>query len=65
VIVALNLNTSAIQQGFSLTTGSTTSFAVYSTSQTRNCEEGMDIVATNGSFVVTLEPSSISTFISR
>ena len=65
VIVALNLSPSALQQGFSLTTGSTASFAVYSTSQTRNCEEGMDIVATNGSFVATLEPSSITTFISR
>ncbi len=65
VIVALNTGTSAVQQAFSLTSGSMTSFSPYTTSQTRNCEKGTDISVTNGSFTATLEPSSVVTFVSN
>ena len=65
VIVALNISTSALQQAFSVTNGSMTSFAMYTTSQTKNCVEGVDIPVTNGSFAVSLDPSSITTFVSK
>jgi glucuronoarabinoxylan endo-1,4-beta-xylanase len=65
VIVAFNMSTSAIQQAFSVTNGKMTSFASYTTSQTKNCAEGVDIPVANGSFAVSLDPSSITTFVSK
>ncbi len=65
VIVALNLNNAAIQQGISIANGSATSFASYSTSTAKNCMEGADVPVTNGSCVISLDPSSITTFVSE
>ena len=65
VIVALNMGTSAMQQAFSLSGASVTSFASYTTSKTKNCAEGIDTPATNGNFVAILDPSSITTFVSK
>ncbi len=65
VIVALNTGASPLQQAFSLTGGSMTSFTPYTTSQTKNCEQGSPIPAMGGSFVATLDPSSITTFVSN
>ncbi len=65
VIIALNTNASATQQGFAVSNGSMTSFAAYTTSQTKNCVQGIDIPATNGRFAVSLDPSSITTFVSK
>jgi glucuronoarabinoxylan endo-1,4-beta-xylanase len=65
VIVALNTGTSPLQQIFSMTGGSMTAFTSYTTSQTKNCAEGGDIAVVNGAFTATLEPSSITTFVSK
>jgi glucuronoarabinoxylan endo-1,4-beta-xylanase len=65
VIVVLNTNTSATQQGFAVPNGSMTSFISYTTSQTKNCVQGIDIPVTNGRFAVGLDPSSIMTFVSN
>jgi glucuronoarabinoxylan endo-1,4-beta-xylanase len=65
VIVALNASTSSVQQAFSVTNGSMTSFSPYTTSKSKNCEKGTDIVVVKGSFAVTLDPSSITTFVSK
>jgi glucuronoarabinoxylan endo-1,4-beta-xylanase len=65
VIVVLNTSASATQQGFAVASGSMTSFASYTTSQTKNCVQGIDIPATNGRFAVSLDPSSITTFVSK
>jgi glucuronoarabinoxylan endo-1,4-beta-xylanase len=65
VIVALNTGTGPVQQGISLINGSMTAVVPYTTSQSKNCLAGNDIAVTNGSFVVTLDPSSITTFVSK
>ncbi len=65
VIVVLNTNASATQQGFAVANGGMTSFATYTTSQTKNCVQGSDIPVTNGRFAVSLDPSSITTFVSK
>jgi glucuronoarabinoxylan endo-1,4-beta-xylanase len=65
VIVALNTGASAVQQGFTVANGSMTSFASYITSQTKNCAQGADIPVANGRVAVTLDPSSITTFVSK
>jgi glucuronoarabinoxylan endo-1,4-beta-xylanase len=65
VIVALNTGASPLQQAFSLTGGSITSVTSYTTSQTKNCEQGSTIPVTGGGFVATLDPSSITTFVSN
>jgi glucuronoarabinoxylan endo-1,4-beta-xylanase len=65
VIVALNAGTSSIQQAFTVTNGSMTAFSPYTTSKSKNCEKGTDIAVTKGSFVVTLDASSITTFVSN
>jgi O-glycosyl hydrolase len=48
-----------------MSNGSMASFAAYTTSQTKNCAQGIDIPVANGRFAVTLDPSSITTFISK
>jgi glucuronoarabinoxylan endo-1,4-beta-xylanase len=65
VIVALNTNTSPIQQGFEVSNGSMTSFAKYTTSQSKNCVQGPDVPAADGRVAATLEASSITTFVSK
>jgi glucuronoarabinoxylan endo-1,4-beta-xylanase len=65
VIVALNVSTSPIQQAFSITNGSMASFTSYTTSRAKNCVQGNALPATNGSFTATLEPSSVTTFVSN
>jgi glucuronoarabinoxylan endo-1,4-beta-xylanase len=65
VIVALNTGTAPLAQMFTLDGGSSASFVPYTTSQSKNCQEGSRIAVINGSFVTTLEPSSITTFISE
>ena len=65
VIVALNMSSSPIPQAFSVVNGDMSSFASYTTSQTKNCAKGADIPVTNGGFAVTLDASSITTFVSQ
>lgn len=65
VIVALNTGTTPVQQSFAVTNGAMTSVASYTTSRWKNCLRGSDPPVTNGSFTATLEPSSITTFVSH
>jgi glucuronoarabinoxylan endo-1,4-beta-xylanase len=65
VIVALNVGASAVQQAFSISNGSMTSFSLYTTSQSKNCARGNDLSAATGNFTATLDPSSITTFVSN
>jgi glucuronoarabinoxylan endo-1,4-beta-xylanase len=65
VVIVMNTAGSAIQQGFAMSGGSMASFAAYTTSQTKNCVQGIDIPVANGRFAVTLDPSSITTFVSK
>lgn len=66
VIVAINPGTTQADIVFRLNNGSiTTGFTPYTTSQTKNCEQGSEVNVTNGGFTYTLEPSSITTFVSN
>lgn len=65
VIVVLNTNSSPVYQTFSVQNGTMTTFTPYTTSTSKNCAQGNNVTATNGSFTVSLEPSSITTFVSN
>ena len=65
VIVAINTGSSPIQQGFVMTNGPAASFSSYTTSISKNCARGTDIPTIHGSFQATLDPSSITTFVSN
>ncbi len=64
-IVALNTASAPLQQTFSFTSGAITSFTPYTTSTSKNCAQGSSIGFSNGSFTATLDPSSITTFVSN
>jgi O-glycosyl hydrolase len=65
VIVATNSDTEPIVQIFNLQNSSANSFTPYTTTSVKNCELGNIISVQNGSFTVTLEPSSVITFVSN
>jgi glucuronoarabinoxylan endo-1,4-beta-xylanase len=65
VIVVLNTGFIALQQTFTIPKGGMISFAQYTTTQSKNCEKGADLSIAGGRFTVTLEPSSIMTFVSN
>ncbi len=65
VIIVLNTAGSAIQQGFAVTHGTMSAFSRYTTSVAKNCDRGTDIPAANGGFTATLDPSSVTTFVSQ
>ncbi len=65
VIVAINTNSSRVYQTFSVENGTFSAVTPYTSSSSKNCEQGKDITAVNGSFTVALEPSSITTFVSN
>jgi len=65
VIVAVNASASAVQQAFALPGAALTAFAAYTTSQTKNCAPGADVPVTSGGCAVSLDPSSITTFVSK
>ena len=65
VIIALNTGTSPVQQAFTVTHGSMSSFSPYTTSKSKNCEKGAGIPVANGRFIFTLDPSSITAFVSN
>ncbi len=65
IIVASNSDTEPIVQTFNLQNSSVNSFTPYTTTSVKNCVKGNIISVQNGSFTVTLEPSSIITFISN
>jgi glucuronoarabinoxylan endo-1,4-beta-xylanase len=65
VIVAINNNSSAISQTFIIQNGTAITFTPYVTSSTKNCTQGNNITASGGIFTVTLDASSITTFVSN
>jgi glucuronoarabinoxylan endo-1,4-beta-xylanase len=65
VIVAINFLPPSIEQTFLIHDGSVTSVTPYTTSIDKNCEQGNDITVVNGSFTVTLEEESVTTFVSK
>ena len=65
VIVALNTSSLPVQQAFSVRNGTVTSVSPYTTSQSKNCAQGSAISVVNDGFVATLDPSSITTFVSN
>ncbi len=65
VIVAVNTNSSAVEQAFTVTGEDMATFTPYTTSSSKNCEKGSNITAVNGTFTTTLEPSSVMTFVSN
>jgi glucuronoarabinoxylan endo-1,4-beta-xylanase len=66
VIVTVNNSTTQSEQVFRIQNGTTsTTFTPYTTSASKNCEQGDSFSATDGSYTFTLEPSSITTFVSN
>lgn len=64
VIVAINSSLSAIEQSFKFENGTVLKFDQYVTTQDKNCSKGDEIAVSNGTFTASLEPSSITTFVS-
>lgn len=65
VIVALNSTSFPVYQTFSVENGNMNTFTPYTTSKTKNVEQGNDISAKSGEFTYVLEPLSITTFVSK
>jgi len=63
VIVALNRNTSAKTQDFTIVSGSFGSAHKYTTSNTKKLADDGPVTVTNGSFTATLDPQSVTTFV--
>ncbi|MGD8779408.1 MAG: FlgD immunoglobulin-like domain containing protein [Ignavibacteria bacterium] len=65
VIVAVNSGTSEAEPVFRIQNGiMTITFTPYTTSESKNCEQGDKFDVTGDNFTYTLEPSSITTFVS-
>lgn len=65
VIVALNNGSSSVTQLFTMRDGTVSTFTPYVTSSTQNCAQGNGIAVSNGGFVATLDPSSVTTLVSN
>jgi glucuronoarabinoxylan endo-1,4-beta-xylanase len=65
VVVAINSGSTPAQCAFRLKKGARMTFTPYTTSETKNCEQGKVFDVTDGSFTVTIEASSITTFVSN
>jgi O-Glycosyl hydrolase len=67
VIVAVNPSSSSTMQTFNIPrlTGGSAVFTPYVTSATKNCNQGIDITASNDSLTATLDGSSITTFVAN
>ena len=66
VIVAINTGTTEAEIVFKLQNGTNMmTFTPYTTSASKNCEQGSAFNATNGNFNYIQEPSSITTFVSN
>ena len=66
VIVAINSGDTQAEPVFRIQNGTgTITFTPYTTSEFKNCEKGDDFVVTGDNFTLTLEPSSITTFVSN
>jgi glucuronoarabinoxylan endo-1,4-beta-xylanase len=65
VVVAINTGSTPAQCAFRLNNGTRRTFTPYTTSVTKNCEQATAFDVTDGSFIFTMEPSSITTFVSN
>jgi glucuronoarabinoxylan endo-1,4-beta-xylanase len=66
VIVAVNSFSTQVETVFRIQNGiMTTTIIPYITSESKNCEQQSDISYKNGSFTYTLDPLSITTFVSN
>jgi glucuronoarabinoxylan endo-1,4-beta-xylanase len=66
VIVAVNSGSNQAETVFRIQNGgSITTFTPYTTTETKNCEQGNEFYTTGDNFTFTLEPSSITTFVSN
>jgi len=66
VIVAVNTSPDQKEHVFKIQTSAmVTTFTPYTTSASKNCVQGNNVSVTNGNFTVSLEPSSITTFVSN
>ncbi len=64
IIVAINQDSKSIDQQFIIGDGTDNAFTPYTTSENKDCVQGNNITTSNNSFTVTLEPLSITTFVS-
>ncbi|MDZ7724124.1 MAG: FlgD immunoglobulin-like domain containing protein [candidate division KSB1 bacterium] len=65
VIVAVNRSSSPVDQTFVVENGTTTRFTPTITSYSKDCRQEQDITATDGMFRVSLDASSVTTFVSQ
>ncbi len=64
VIVAINTANETKNQTFTFQNGTVEKFTPYVTSETKNCSQESDILASNDSLTTTLDANSITTFVS-
>ncbi|HQQ86284.1 MAG TPA: hypothetical protein PKV46_10275, partial [Candidatus Marinimicrobia bacterium] len=57
-------SSSTLQQTFTIPNGNVASFTPFTTTSTKNCQQAGNIPVINNRITVTLEPSSITTFVS-
>ena len=65
ILVVLNENTTAKTYTFMKWNGTVGTFTPYETSSTKNCERQSDVSYKNGSFTYSLDPLSVTTFVSN
>ncbi len=65
VLVALNTGSGSVDQQFFIPNSAVSGFTAYVTSAGRNCEETSRIAVSDGRFTATLDPSSVTTFVSN
>ncbi|MBX3009020.1 MAG: T9SS type A sorting domain-containing protein [Melioribacteraceae bacterium] len=66
IIVAVNTSTTSKEHAFRIQNGTVNKkFTPYTTSVSKNCEMGSEINVAGDNFIFTLEPSSITTFVSN
>ncbi len=63
VIIALNRNTSAKTQDFTVTNGTFANVHRYTTSSSKKLADDGPVTVTNGSFTASLDPQSVTTFV--
>jgi glucuronoarabinoxylan endo-1,4-beta-xylanase len=66
ILVVINNTTDEVEHNFRIQGGDlTTNFIPFTTSETKNCEQGNEITVNNDNFKITLDPLSITTFVSN
>lgn len=65
VIVALNMGSSSVDQTFDMPNSAIASFTSYVTSISKNCSQESGVSVSGGTFTATLDPSSVTTFVSN